>query len=84
MPEQSEQQGAGQGVEQAASPDQPARPAQAFVPFFNEEYEFRLGGLGDLGIAYRLAAIFFFMLLAAGMMYVGAWWWVGTHPLAQN
>jgi hypothetical protein len=79
MPEQSEQQ----SVEQAATPDQPARP-QAFVPFFNEEYQFRLGGLGDVGIAYRLGAIFVFMLVAAALMYMGAWWWVGTHPLAHR
>ena len=80
MPEQSEQQ----GVEQAAAPDQAARPAPAFVPFFNEEYEFRLGGLGDVGTAYRLGAIFVFMLVAAALMYMGAWWWVGTHPLAHR
>ena len=57
---------------------------QAFVPFFNEEYEFKLGGLGDVGIAARLGAIFVFMLLAAALMYMGAWWWVGTHPLANH
>jgi hypothetical protein len=62
----------------------PGGEKQVFVPFFNPEYEFRLGGLGDLGSAYRLGAIFIFMLAAAAMMYFAAWWWVGTHPLAQH
>ena len=63
----------------------PAAPGEkTFVPFFNEEYEFRLGGLGDVGTAYRLGAIFIFMLVAAALMYMGAWWWVGTHPLAHR
>src|SRR4051794_8805670 len=75
--------------ELSAAPNSPATPAaegekQAFVPFFNEEYRFRLGGLGDVGSAYRLGAIFVLMLIAAAMMYLGAWWWVGTHPLAQH
>ena len=70
--------------EGAAPAQSPAGEKQGFVPFFNPEYEFRLGGLGDMGIAYRLAAIFVFMLVAAVMMYMCAWWWVGTHPLAQH
>ena len=49
-----------------------AEGEKTFVPFFNEEYEFRLG------------AIFVFMLVAAALMYMGAWWWVGTHPLAHR
>ena len=57
---------------------------KTFVPFFNEEYEFRLGTLGDVETAYRLGAIFVLMLIAAALMYLGAWWWVGTHPLAQH
>ena len=61
-----------------------AQGEKTFVPFFNEEYEFRLGGLGDVGTAYRLGAIFVFMLVAAALMYMGAWWWVGTHPLAHR
>jgi hypothetical protein len=67
-----------------AAASTPAGEKQTFVPFFNPEYEFRLGSLGDVGIAYRLAAIFIFMLVAAVMMYMGAWWWVGTHPLAHH
>ena len=69
---------------EGAAAGTPAGEKQAFVPFFNPEYEFRLGTLGDVGIAYRLAAIFIFMLVAAVMMYMCAWWWVGTHPLAQQ
>ena len=84
MSETNEQQAEQQPPAPAAGADKPPQGEKVFVPFFNEDYQFRLGGLGDLGIAYRLAAIFIFMLLAAGMMYVGAWWWVGTHPLAQN
>jgi hypothetical protein len=49
---------------------------QSFIPFFNPEYEFRLGALGDMSIAYRLAAIFLFMLVAAAMLYIGSVWWV--------
>ncbi len=63
------------------TPDGEKKP---FVPFFNEEYEFKLGSLGDTDIAYRLGAIFVLMLIGAALMYLGAWWWVGTHPLAQN
>jgi hypothetical protein len=63
---------------------EPTGEKQTFVPFFNPEYEFRLGTFGDLGSAYRLGAIFIFMLAAAAMMYLAAWWWVGTHPLAQH
>ena len=82
MEEQIDQQG--QVQTEAAAPDaKPAEP-KGFVPFFNEEYEFKLGSLGDVGIAARLGAIFVFMLLAAAFMYMGAWWWVGTHPLANN
>ena len=66
----------------AAAPTDPAK--KEFVPFFNEEYEFRLGALGDVDTAYRLGAIFVIMLIAATMMYLCAWWWVGTHPLAQH
>ena len=62
------------------APDGP----QAFVPYFNEEYEFKLGALGDVDTAYRLGAIFVLMLVGAVMMYMCAWWWVGTHPLAQQ
>ena len=72
-----------QPVASATAPDAPAGEKQAFVPFFNEEYKFN-GGLGDVGTAYRLGAIFIMMLLAAAMMYLCAWWWVGTHPMAQN
>ena len=52
---------------------------QSFIPFFNPEYEFRLGALGDMSIAYRLAAIFVFMLAAAAMMYISSVWWVERH-----
>jgi hypothetical protein len=77
------------GANGATTPDaapsaSPNGEKQAFVPFFNPEYEFRLGTVGDLGSAYRLGAIFVFMLAAAAMMYLAAWWWVGTHPLAQH
>lgn len=66
-------------------PETPPSPGdKAFVPFFNEDYEFRLGTLGETGTAYRLGAIFVFMLVAAALMYMGAWWFVGTHPLAQH
>jgi hypothetical protein len=58
--------------------------SKKFVPYLNEEYRFHLGGLGDLGPAYRLMVIFIFMLVAAAGMYMGAWWWVGTHPLATH
>jgi hypothetical protein len=73
----------------AAGATPPAGPTpeaakKEFVPFFNPEYEFRLGTLGDVGTAYRLGAIFIVMLIAAVMMYLCAWWWVGTHPLAQH
>ena len=57
---------------------------KTFVPYFNEEYQFKLGTLGDVETAYRLGAIFVLMLIAAALMYLGAWWWVGTHPLAQH
>lgn len=74
-------------AEQAAAPDADP-PVQVggknFVPFFNEDYQFRLGTLGDMGLAYRLVAIFLFMVAAAVMMYLTAWWWVGTHPLAHH
>lgn len=63
------------------TPDGEKKP---FVPFFNEEYEFKLGSLGDTATAYRLGAIFLLMLIGAALMYLGAWWWVGTHPLAQH
>ena len=63
------------------TPDGEKKP---FVPFFNEEYEFKLGSLGDTDTAYRLGAIFLLMLIGAALMYLGAWWWVGTHPLAQH
>ena len=66
----------------AAAPTDPTK--KEFVPFFNEEYEFRLGTLGDVDTAYRLGAIFIIMLIAAAMMYLCAWWWVGTHPLAHH
>lgn len=62
----------------------PGGEKKPFVPFFNEEYEFKLGTLGDTDTAYRLGAIFLLMLIGAALMYLGAWWWVGTHPLAQN
>ena len=62
----------------------PGGEPKTFVPFFNEEYEFKLGALGDVETAYRLGAIFVLMLIAAALMYLGAWWWVGTHPLAQH
>lgn len=70
----------------AQTPDgPPAEPGEkTFVPFFNEDYQFRLGGMGELGLAYRLIAIFVFMVAAAVMMYLCAWWWVGTHPLAKH
>ena len=67
----------------AGAAPQAADGKQTFIPFFNEEYRFH-GGMGDVSIAYRLAAIFVVMLIAAAMMYLGAWWWVGTHPLAQH
>jgi hypothetical protein len=61
------------------STDAPAGAAagekQGFVPFFNEEYEFR-SGLGEMGPAYRLVAIFVFMLVFAAMMYMASVWWV--------
>ena len=63
---------------------QPAEAPKEFVPFFNEEYEFKLGTLGDVDTAYRLGAIFILMVIGATMMYLCAWWWVGTHPLAQH
>jgi hypothetical protein len=75
---------AGPAAPQPGATPPPQDGKQAFVPFFNEEYEFKLGALGDVDTAYRLGAIFVLMLLAAAMMYIGAWWWVGTHPLAQN
>ena len=62
----------------------PSGEQKPFVPFFNEEYEFKLGALGDVDTAYRLGAIFILMLIGAALMYLGAWWWVGTHPLAQH
>ena len=62
----------------------PTGEQKPFVPFFNEEYEFKLGALGDTDTAYRLGAMFLLMLIGAALMYMGAWWWVGTHPLAQN
>ena len=67
-----------------ATPSQPDPAKKEFVPFFNPEYEFKLGTLGDVDTAYRLGAIFILMVLAAVMMYMCAWWWVGTHPLAQH
>ena len=67
-----------------AAPSQPDAAKKEFVPFFNPEYEFKLGTLGDVDTAYRLGAIFILMVLAAVMMYLCAWWWVGTHPLAQH
>ena len=84
MEEQTQQQGQSQAPAEGAAPAAPqADGPKGFVPFFNEEYEFR-GGLGDIGSAARLGAIFVFMLLAAALMYMGAWWWVGTHPLANH
>ena len=77
----------------AAEPQTPAETVHAveieqeskkFVLYRYEDYRFHLGGLGDLGPAYRLLIIFAFMLVAAATMYMGAWWFVGTHPLAQN
>jgi hypothetical protein len=77
----------------AAEPQTPAETVHAveieqeskkFVLYRYEDYRFHLGGLGDLGPAYRLIIIFGFMLVAAAAMYMGAWWFVGTHPLAQN
>ena len=62
----------------------PGGEQKPFVPYFNEEYEFKLGALGDTDTAYRLGAMFLLMLIGAALMYMGAWWWVGTHPLAQN
>ena len=85
-----------QGVLETSSPAatpvaaaDPAAPAAAngekgFVPFFNEDYVFKLGMLGDVGTAYRLGAIFVLMLIAAVLMSLCAWWWVGTHPLAHH
>jgi hypothetical protein len=67
-----------------AATAQPEQAKKEFVPFFNEEYEFRLGTLGDVDTAYRLGAVFIVMLIAAALMYICAWWWVGTHPLAQH
>ena len=75
-------------VAAAPAPDaaqaQPDQAKKEFVPFFNEEYEFKLGALGDVDTAYRLGAIFVLMVIGATMMYLCAWWWVGTHPLAQH
>ncbi len=77
----------------AAEPQTPAETVHAveieqeskrFVAYHYEDYRFHLGGLGDLGPAYRLGIIFVFMLVAAAAMYMGAWWVVGTHPLAQH
>jgi hypothetical protein len=66
-----------QATAPAATEGAPAEgEKQSFIPFFNPEYEFRLGALGDMSIAYRLAAIFLFMLFAAAMMYIGSVWWV--------
>jgi len=65
-----------------AAPTNPAGEKQGFVPFFNEEYEFR-SGLGEMGPAYRLAAVFVFMLVAAALMYMASVWWVERqkpHP----
>ena len=92
MAEQNQEQGLAQVAAADAQPPAAAEPAAApqagqpkqFVPFFNEEYEFRLGSLGDTATAYRLGAIFILMLIGAVLMYLCAWWWVGTHPLAQN
>ena len=74
--------GSAPGTDPAPTPADPAK--KEFVPFFNEEYEFKLGALGDVATAYRLGAVFVLMLIAAVMMYLCAWWWVGTHPLAQH
>jgi hypothetical protein len=79
-----------QVTEQAEATQDPgaggAAPANAgettpkgFVPFFNEEYEFKLGAFGDLGPAMRLTIAFGFMLLAAGMLYVLSVGWVGRQ-----
>ena len=56
---------------------------KGFVPFFNEEYEFKLGSLGELGPAIRLSIAFGFMLLAAGLFYCATWWWVGIPPMGN-
>jgi hypothetical protein len=65
----------------AAAPGTAGGEKQGFVPFFNEEYEFR-SGLGEMGPAYRLAAIFLFMLVAAAMMYMASVWWLERHKPA--
>ena len=71
----------------ATAPDEPSTAAPAgaaagekpgFVPFFNEEYEFH-SGLGEMGPAYRLAAVFVFMLVFAAMTYMASVWWVDRH-----
>jgi hypothetical protein len=83
-----------QVTEQAAATKDPgadgAAPAamnettpKGFVPFFNEEYEFKLGAFGDLGPAVRLSIAFGFMLLTAGALYCATWWWVGFSPASN-
>jgi hypothetical protein len=62
----------------SAAQDGTAGEKQAFVPFFNEDYEFR-SGLGEVGPAYRLAAVFLLMLVAAAMLYMASVWWVERH-----
>jgi hypothetical protein len=56
---------------------------KGFVPYFNEEYEFKLGDFGDLGPAMRLSIAFGFMLAAAGLLYCATWWWVGFPPASN-
>ena len=64
-----------------AAPGAPESTPKGFVPFFNEEYEFKLGAFGELGPAIRLSIAFGFMLLAAGLFYCATWWWVGIPPM---
>ena len=66
-----------------AAAEQPAEPGKNFVPFFNEDYKFRLGALGDLGPALRLTIAFGFMLLTAALLYCATWWWVGIPPFKK-
>ena len=64
---------------EGAATAQPDQAKKEFVPFFNEDYQFRLGTLGDVDTAYRLGGVFIIMLIAAALMYIAAYWWADRN-----